>query len=551
MAPVGRRSSLDGSGACRLGCDAVHVKEYGVVEAEGAQGHQQARICLRAPRVAVRFESSHHWQSMFALAMWMAAGWWGGYGFIYLPRGTGELHPVLAGILGAYDPDYLLDALWTHGDIEALEPGWHARRYEGWPADPGESAAFIGQQAYAEQVVHQGLGEDIGANLCSPYHENFEEEGRFRSMHALSPPDERDGHSLASVLGGNARADFEIPDGLDPLLTLALGMRAGYPAKPPLPLGRAVDGVTERLPQRYVSHALSSRQDRPGLALRGLTTAWDLTQIGLVKIGKGGPAPRPVAVIGSAAEDLALALALDRMRGPTAWVPAEWVQNTDLRWLLQESYRDLIHAARLSGHPPIVTSISLSEQQLNDVVRATWAETGLTWQGSAARPRGDVPEVMSADRLELGTATYLACAPGDYDVPFTSPTSSDGRDGFEFLLPIPVHTPSSEHLRGPQRPFWVVDVEVYPQRMQAGRNLGGRRVLADDDAFPSTILRSGRDGVSFNPMNMLFVPGGATLQQSITKPRLHVLGLRGWIEVLTAQDQPGTDVVLSQAAAGR
>ena len=68
---------------------------------------------------------------MFALAMWTAASWWGGYGFIYLPRGTGGLHPALARILGAYDPDYLVDALWTHEDIEALEPGWHARHYQG------------------------------------------------------------------------------------------------------------------------------------------------------------------------------------------------------------------------------------------------------------------------------------------------------------------------------------------------------------------------------------------------------------------------------------
>ena len=54
---------------------AVHVKEYGVVEAEGAPGYHSAHISLRAPRVAVRVESAQHWQSMFALAMWMAAGW--------------------------------------------------------------------------------------------------------------------------------------------------------------------------------------------------------------------------------------------------------------------------------------------------------------------------------------------------------------------------------------------------------------------------------------------------------------------------------------------
>jgi hypothetical protein len=147
------------------------VKEYGLVEAEGTQGYGSARIGLRAPRVAVRVESVHHWQSMFALAMWMAAGWWGGYGFIYLPRGTGRLHPALSRILGAYDPDYLVDAMWAHGDIEALEPGWHARHYRNWPADPGESAAMLGQQAFADQVVNEGLGKDIGANLCSPYYE--------------------------------------------------------------------------------------------------------------------------------------------------------------------------------------------------------------------------------------------------------------------------------------------------------------------------------------------------------------------------------------------
>ena len=108
------------------------MENYGVVEAEGAPGYHSARIGLRAPRVAVRVQSAHHWQSMFGLAMWTAASWWGGYGCIYLPRGPGRLHPALARILGAYDPDYLVDALWTQGDIEALEPGWHARHYKGW-----------------------------------------------------------------------------------------------------------------------------------------------------------------------------------------------------------------------------------------------------------------------------------------------------------------------------------------------------------------------------------------------------------------------------------
>jgi hypothetical protein len=132
-------------------------------------------------------------------------------------------------------------------------------------------------------------------------------------------------------------------------------------------------------------------------------------------------------------------------------------------------------------------------------------------------------------------------------LPFTSPTRSDGRGGFEFLLPIPTHTPSSEDLRPAKRPFWEVDVEVDPPRMPPGRNLHGQAVLADKNALPATVLRSGRDGITFNPTNMMYVSGGATLQQSVTKPRLHSLGLRGWIEALAAQAQPSIDVRLSQA----
>ncbi len=525
------------------------MRDYGVVEAEGTQGYHSARIGLRAPRVAVRVESAHHWQSTFGLAMWTAASWWGGYGFIYLPRGTGDLNPTLARILGVYDPDYLVDVLLTHGDIEALEPGWHVRHYKDWPADPGESAAMLAQEAFAEQVVRADLADDIGANLCSPYFEPYVELEAFRRMRVLSRLTERNEHSLATVLGGTPRADFEIPEGLDPLLALALGLRAGYPIKPQLPLGRKVDGMAERLPQRYVNHALSSRQDRPGLELRGLTTAWNLTQAGLVKIGKVGMPARPIAVVGSTAEDFALAVALDRMYGATTWVPVEWTQDSDLRWPLQQGYRDLLNAAGPLGRPPIVTSISLSEEELNAAVQGSWPEPiqALDGNGNTMSLDGVAPDVVTAEQLDLETPMHLACAPGDYDLPFTSPTRADGRGGFEFLLPIPVYTPSSEELRGPRRPFWEVDVEVRPPRMPSGRNLRGRTILADDDAYPSTVLRSGQDGISFNAMNMLFVPGGATLEQSITRPRLRVLGLRGWIEALAAQDQPDTDVKLSQA----
>ena len=142
-----------------------------MAEAEGAPGNGTARIGLRAPRVAIRVETSANWQSMFALALSAASGVWGGYGFIYLPRGDSRLHPALARILTAYDADYLVDALWTHADAEAIEPGWHSRHVKDWPAAPDESAAALA--TLADQVVRGcNLGKEVGASLCSPYYDH-------------------------------------------------------------------------------------------------------------------------------------------------------------------------------------------------------------------------------------------------------------------------------------------------------------------------------------------------------------------------------------------
>lgn len=517
-----------------------------MVEAEGAPGSGSARIGLRAPRVAVRVEARANWQSMFALALSAVSGLWGGYGFIYLPRGAGRLHPALARILAAYDPDYLVDALWTHADAEAMEPGWHARHVKGWPADPEESATALA--TLADQVVRGGLGEDVGASLCSPYLDHNE----TRYVQVLSENSHGRGtHRVTEVLGENQPADFEVPERLDPLLTLALGLRAGYPGKPPLPLGRGSEDTAERLPNEYVRYALSISEDRPwpGRDSDGRTTAWDLTRAGLVQIGKFRPTAQPVAVIGSAPEDFALAVALDRMYGATTWVPLEWTRDPRLRWPLQESCYGLMNAGHSGGRPPIVTSISLSEEDLRAALDAMWPEPIRAVWGDDSDPQpGDreLPEIVAAEKLDLQEPKHLACA-GDYDLTFTSPARADGLGGFQFVLPVPVFTPRSAELRAAQRPFWEVDVEVYPPRMPAGRDLRAHAMLAGDEPYPAAGLRSGRDGISFSPASMLFVPGGATLEQSIAKPRLRVPGLRGWIEALAAQRRPGTTVRLSQA----
>lgn len=516
-------------------------QDYGVVEAEGTSGSVSARVGLRAARSAIRVEARGDWRSMFALAMSTASRLWGGYGFIYLPCGTGRLHPALARVLSAYDPDYLVDATYTYGDIEAISPGWHARHIKDWPQDPEEAAARL--KPFLDDVVRGDHGEDIGRELCSPY----EGSGKFRPLQELSDEGEHLIPRLATVLGGPPRSDFVVPEGLDPLLTLALGLRAGYPAKPSMPVGREAEVVTSRLPDDYVRYVLSIRAGGPGAGFGGTTTAWDLTRTGLTHIGKPWPLTRPVAVLGSSAEDFALAVALDRIFGVAIWVPAEWAHDPGLRWLLQHAYYGLLNTARANGNRPIATSISLSGEQLDEAVQASWPlpVRSRDDKGGPVFPSGDPPEIVPAEQLDLDAPQHLACS-GDYNFTFNCPSRADGRGGVELLLPVRAFTPRSEELRGARRPFWEVDVEPQQPRMPAGRSLGAATFLAGH-ANRSELLRSGRDGLSFHAMSMLLITGGMTLEQSITKPRLHIPGLRGWIEALAAQDQPGTGVKLSQA----
>ena len=158
---------------------------------------------------------------------------------------------------------------------------------------------------------------------------------------------------------------------------------------------------------------------------------------------------------------------------------------------------------------------------------------------------GVPPEIIPAEQLDLAAPQHLACT-GDYYFTFNSPSRADGRGGGELLLPVPAFTPRSEELRGPRRPFWEVDVEPEQPRMPAGRGLRPA-ALAADHLSSAALMRSGRDGISFHAMSMLFVSGGMTLEQSVARPRLHIPGLRSWVEALTVQDRPELDVKLSQA----
>ena len=123
-----------------------------------------------------------------------------------------------------------------------------------------------------------------------------------------------------------------------------------------------------------------------------------------MEIGKVRPLARPVAVIGSTAEDFALAVALDRMYGAVIWLPIEWLQNEALRWPMAMGLYNLVNTARPSGNPPVVTSISLSLDELETFVKNHWRPPGLAIQDANGQLQAvdKPPQIVPAQHLDLG-----------------------------------------------------------------------------------------------------------------------------------------------------
>jgi hypothetical protein len=333
------------------------------------------------------------------------------------------------------------------------------------------------------------------------------------------------------------------------MLILALGMRAGFPRQPSLPIRKAEPSSVSDLPSDLLQYAMKhgDRRRQPFLTpVEGLTTAWDLTQVGLVSVGRYRPDQRAIAVVGSTAEDFALAVALDRMFGRTVWFPEEWMRDEAVTsWVTTALGLVALEDGQIGS---IVTSVSLSDDDPHDLIGARWPEP-VTWTSSDGEITGsagaEVPDIVAATDLNLDAPHHLACK-GDFDHPVTLPTRADGEGGFEFSVELPTYTPSDTALQTSRRPFWEVDAGVANAGMPTGHDLSGEVLLAGGPN-PSTIARSGKSGISYNPENAFMAVTAATLSQAVITPRLRVPGLHEWIGKIVQRQDPSTSVRFSEA----
>lgn len=520
------------------------MDDYGELMAEGTPGYATVNMALRAPRVAIRVPTGEHWRSMFALAMTAAGQLWGGAGFIYIPCSTqdGSVHPAILRVLRAYDPDYIVDMKLTISDMEVLQPGWLATRTRDVEAGTPKYEQLL--ETSGDMDVRIFGGDAIGAAVCSPYYDHFDEEDRAPRRVSFEGRDY--GGPLAgrvAVTGDNQQPAFAILDGLDPDLCLALGMRAGFGSKPRLPLGTPDAESTDRdpLPKDYVRYALTVDRDQSyfGSELLGLSTVWQLSSIGLVPVAPVRRRSPAMAVVGSTPEDFALAVALDRMFGQTTWLPADWLDNPDLESAVQTAWWNFRQTGHRSGDAPVVTSVSIDAEELSGRLHARWPLPEVILESGDERTTLSEPAAASVapSLLDLNSPRHLACT-GDYDLMTTLPTRADGNGGFELLQDLPVHSPSSPALQSAVRPFWEVDVAVTEHPLPPSRDVSGQTFVVAQRRFAPSLPRSSRDGLSFNSMSMDFVPSGATLRQATASVRVRMPSLRTWVQAMVTRHEP-------------
>ena len=517
------------------------------VDAAAQSDYADARIMLRPARVAVVFDGVEGWHYWARLAIYAASQIWGGAGFILIPHRDGEVASSLLQAASAYDPDHVVLLRVTVRHFELARPGVLPLLVDGRPVT-GTARQELIEQAGAS-VLDDPPGEKARqavAAVCSPYrHRTTTNEGWIEELTALNA-DGTGGHltpvsGLEGVPGGSrlaAPADWGGPFGV------AVAARCGalvepVPGSPPqmsdeerLDLVRWLlsDGERGTPPYSVVWHPAAAVSVLP----LGLETAFDWGRHGLTVI-QHGFAPRRLALLvaGDEAADFALALAWNRLYGPSLWLPSEWQPSLDVKTNEMTTIRLVLgdfgfDASSTDGQVQLTTA-SLGPEAMTRLAGALDSPL-IRSVGPAGQP---ARVVVGEPRFDRSGVRLLAVA-GQFDRQFTVPVRKDGA-GVAMMMPTPTPAVEDPDLGRSAGLRWHVDLELLPSAMPRGRGLDGQALFAPGENIHLTSLRSGRDGITYDAGRLDFVPAGTAPLSRLARPRLRELALAEWARLLAGQ----------------
>lgn len=236
-----------------------------------------------------------------------------------------------------------------------------------------------------------------------------------------------------------------------------------------------------------------------------------------------------VVTVGDAADDFALALALDRCMGPGLWVPPDVLGSDTVKALAAALNSTRVREDR--NREIHLTSCSLDESRLeelaNELNEALWTDTERV-SPSMPAPLPPRRPLTVMDNQRSGSIE---------DEIFVGDTTGRG---------IRAQLPTGVEPTGPMHPLsWWNDVSSGGHQLPTRWPLN-EHIVARAGSWKSR-ARVTRDGLSFCSHGLGFISAGQRLEQIVDSPRLRFLDAKSVFEILAAE----AGLSLTESSAGR
>jgi hypothetical protein len=504
--------------------------------------HAIAHMHMRAPRVAYIVPTLDDWHRIAIHAMHDFTNTWGGAGFVVVPVGDdGAVHPVVLAALREYDPDAVLipgpDRI-RESDLDIVEKAQISisavcTNYRS-PMSLGDDVARPGGAALWTGVWGDGLPGSGQPTPLSKVADDREDDTTI----GLNPE-----------LGGS--------------LGLAIAARWGVRAQPKPAQIEVEAGIVGKAVNRLASASFNATN------LQGATTnaTWvgeyqtDLlrTLIGLDPVQEQGPRDNPALVVwGDDPADFALAMTWDRTYGVGIWIPDEWWQDENLRMYIAMGLDELARLP-ISADKVVFTSTSIECDDLSSRVEKCRKTLPQIWSGSKELSR--IPgSIRLPDKLIPSRYSKRHFAIRENISNEWSTTAYEDDEGLEFAMLPPLPLIQGRNLEKiEENAGWQVDVSIRSHEIPPGTAIPETALLAAGESTFATRARVSRGGISYQAQRTDFVPAGASVSQSLTRPLLRYPSLLSWVSArastsgLTARPSTaGTQaVVLAKMMGGR
>ncbi len=476
------------------------------------------------------------------LALRFASTRWGGGGHILIPfSDDGEVIEQFRDLVRAHDPDHVVALRVSVTQWETWYPG--SIQFEGVD-DAARRDNLIENVAmpFPDQAAERA--RRTVASWCSPLrrgraaldreapelirHVELDQDlaPRAGSLPPAAPPIS----SVVLAADEAWRSDWGL------LAALRTGVRAAHaPSEEP---GIELFSWLARPEQTAPPEGLkwSNSPSGPGPAehapdVDSKSTLW-LDGQNLLPVSQGWVEEAGVIVVGDTASDYCLALAYDRLVGYGLWLTSAMLEeelfSRSIRFPLDRRISDFEHRATRV----VVTSASVSLDAL-----ARTRERILTNEFEIRINGEVVDETHRRDNVRVGTPqlgrgrsslVLDEFVGASVSIPFS--TDSTGTREALTGLETPVPTKRLYRDSATQYPYWYVDVAQFSSGTPSGRDLPSEALLVSSGGFPEVSMRASRNGYTFDPRSMGFVPAGALMSSQIGRPRFRSLSMTAWIQ---------------------